>query len=212
LFFLPLVASIKMAAILSSVSSLTEDLSKLLKADGKDVVEMIMEEHRLVEALGDRYVLETNQKEKQGIAHNIIKLLSIHAVCEEAALYPWMKKHLHNGESVVAHALREHQDIKNDLYALDQMKLGDAGYDAKVMKALKDTKHHVIQGESELLPAFRRQASKTDLDEIRNSFLNAKMMAPSRPHPSAPTEPPQNKIAAAATMPVDAVRDAGRFS
>jgi len=201
-----------MAAIVSSCSSMTEDMSKKLNPEGKDVIEIIMEEHQLVDALGERYHTETNPKEKQGIAHNIIKLLSIHAACEEAALYPWMKKHFPNGEQLVAHAIHEHQNIKNDLYTLDQMKLGDAGYDSKLQKAMKDTKHHVQEEESDLLPTLRRRASKAELDEIRNSFLSAKTIAPSRPHPSAPTEPPQNKIVGAATMPIDAARDAGRFS
>jgi len=201
-----------MAAIVASCASMTEDMSKKLDPRGKDVVSIIMEEHRVVDALGERYRMERNDKEKQGVAHNIIKLLSIHAACEEAALYPWMKQHLANGPQLVQHALAEHQAIKDDLYALDQMKLGDAGYDAKLQKALRDTQHHVKEEEEELLPMVQKQASTAELDEIRTAFLNAKTLAPSRPHPSAPTEPPQNKIVNAATVPIDMARDAGRFS
>ena len=191
---------------------MTEDMSKKLDPTGKDVVEIILEEHRLVEALGERFSQESNDKEKAGCAHNIIKLLSIHAVCEEAALYPWMKKSLPEGEKLVHHAIHEHQEIKEDLYALDQMKLGDAGYEAKLRKALQDTAHHVKEEESDLLPMIKQRASQPEMHEMTQGFIHAKMMAPSRPHPSAPTEPPQNKIVAAATMPIDAARDAGRFS
>jgi len=201
-----------MAAAVHSSSSMTQDLSKTLNPEGKDIVEIIVEEHRLVDTLGERYQAETNVKEKQGIAHNIIKLLSIHAVCEEASLYPWMRKNLPNGDKLVDHAIHEHQEIKEDLYNLDQMQIGDAGYDAALLKALKDTQHHVKEEESELLPQIKAQSSKDELEQMRTDFLRAKMMAPSRPHPSAPTEPPQNKIVAAATAPVDAVRDMGRFS
>jgi len=201
-----------MAAILSQCSSMTEDMSKKLDPTGKDVVSIIMEEHRLVEALGARFEKETNDKEKAGCAHNIIKLLSIHAVCEEAALYPWMRKNLPDGEKLVKHAIKEHQEIKEDLYAFDQMSVGDAGYDAKLRKLLRDTDHHVKEEESDLLPMLKQRASAPEMHEMTQSFINAQSMAPSRPHPSAPTEPPQNKIVAAATMPIDAVRDAGRFS
>ena len=45
---------------------MTQDLSKTLNPEGKDVVEIIIEEHRLVDALGDRYMSEKNMKEKQG--------------------------------------------------------------------------------------------------------------------------------------------------
>jgi len=201
-----------MATTVQSSSTMTQDLSKTLNPEGKDIVEIIMEEHRLVETLGARYKTERNEKEKQGIAHNIIKLLSIHSACEEASIYPFMRRHLPKGEQLVQHAIKEHLDIKNDLYALDQMKLGDVGYDEKLFKALKDTQHHVQEEEEELLPTLKKKSSAAELEEMRKQFLNAKMIAPSRPHPSAPTDAPQNKIVNAATMPIDAIRDAGRFS
>jgi len=201
-----------MSAIVASSSTMTQDLSKTLNPEGKDVVEIILEEHRLVDALGDKYKTETNIKEKQGIAHNIIKLLSIHAVCEEAALYPWMRKNLPNGNQLVEHAIKEHQEIKEDLYKLDQMTIDQPGYDAQLMKALKDTQHHVKEEESDLLPSIKKRSSQAELEQMRSDFISAKTMAPSRPHPSAPSNPPANKIVAAATMPIDAARDAGRFS
>jgi len=201
-----------MASIVSSASTLTADLSKELNPEGKNVIDIILEEHRLVDALGERYNTETNTKEKQGIAHNIIKLLSIHAVCEEAALYPWMRKNLPNGDKDTDHAIKEHQAIKEDLYKLDQMTIDQPGYDAQLMRALKDTQHHVKEEETDLLPKIQAKSSPQELEQMRTDFLRAKMMAPSRPHPSAPTQPPQNKVVAGMTMPVDAVRDAGRFS
>ena len=235
------------ASVVSSSSTMTQDLSKTLNPEGKDVVEIIIEEHRLVDALGDRFQTEQNEKEKQGqlhtlhtheppssrlpplrvrgsqsppapllcptgIAHNIIKLLSIHSVCEEAALYPWMRKNLPDGDKLVDHAIKEHQEIKEDLYALDQMTIDQPGYAAQLMKALKDTKHHVKEEESDLLPSIKQKSSPQELEQMRTDFLRAKMMAPSRPHPSAPTQPPANKIVGAATAPIDAVRDMGRFS
>ena len=133
-------------------------------------------------------------------------------MCEEAALYPWMRKNLPKGDQLVEHAIKEHQEIKEDLYALDQMTLDQPGYASQLMKALKDTQHHVKEEESDLLPQIKRQASPQEMEQLRTEFLRAKMMAPSRPHPSAPTNPPANKIVGAATAPIDAMRDAGRFS
>jgi len=202
------------ATLLSSTSDLTQDLSQTLNPEGKNVIEIIMEEHRLVESLGDRWTLETNQKQRQGIANNIIKLLSIHAACEEAALYPWMRKHLHNGNQLVEHAIKEHLTIKEDLYTLDSMNIVEPNFSTLLMKALNDTKHHVNEEESDLLPKVRSQASAAELDELRTSFLRAKAIAPSRPHPSAPVNPPGNVAANVMAMPMDAAKDAasGRFS
>ena len=65
------------------ISGVTTDLSKTLDPSGMGIVEIIKTEHHLVETLGKQYKQTKDDKEKQGIAHNIIKLLSIQAGCEE---------------------------------------------------------------------------------------------------------------------------------
>ena len=55
---------------------MTQDLSKTLNPEGKDVTEIILEEHRLVDALGERFQTETNAKEKQGTIHSTTPVTS----------------------------------------------------------------------------------------------------------------------------------------
>ena len=43
-------------------------------------------------------------------------------------------------------------------------------------------------------------------------YVQSKALAPTRPHPDAPNEPPTNKAANAIALTEDQVRDAGRFS
>lgn len=193
-------------------SDLTKDLSKTLDPTGKNVIEIIKEEHRIVATLGERYQNTTDPKQKQGIAYNIIKLLSIHGAAEEMSLYPFLKTRVPNGQSIVNHALKEHQEMKEDLYALDQMEFGAPGYDAKLLKALADVAHHVKEEESSVLPALEKNCSPDEIKKMTNDFIASKSMAPSRPHPDAPNEPPTNKVANVASVPLDAARDVGRFS
>ena len=91
------------------------DLSKTLDPSGKDVIAIIKEEHKTVDGLFSAYMKETQHDDKQGIANNIIKLLSIHGSAEEMSLYPYIAKHLPNGQQMVQHALQEHQRMKEDL-------------------------------------------------------------------------------------------------
>jgi len=193
-------------------SDLTKDLSKTLDPTGKNVIEIIKEEHRLVDTLYERYQSSHDVKEKQGIAYNIIKLLSIHGAAEEMSLYPYIKTRVPNGESIINHALNEHQQMKQDLYALDQLEFGAAGYDTKLAKAIQDTKHHVKEEESTVLPALEKNCSPDEIQKMTQQFISSKSMAPSRPHPDAPNEPPGNKVANSASVPLDAARDIGRFS
>jgi len=192
--------------------SLTVDLSKTLDPSGKDIFAIIIEEHRLVEKLGQTYYQSSNAHDKQGIAHNIIKLLSIHAACEEMVLYPFMRAKLPNGPAMVQHALNEHQQLKQDLYALDNMLVGQAHYDERLSKALSETLEHVKEEETDLLPTLRSAMDQSELQKLTEEYVAAHQVAPSRPHPEAPNTPPENRHTNAVAHSEDAGRDAGRFS
>jgi len=179
-----------------------------------NVIDIIKYEHRFVDSLFNDWKSVSDLKQKQGIAHNIIKLLSIHGACEEMTIYPFLKTKGDKGTQLVDHALTEHTKMKQDLYELDSMSVDEAGFDSKFAQTVADTVHHVKEEESEsgLLVTLSSLASANELAELRKQFIAAKSFAPSRPHPSAPNEPPANKVANAATVPLDAVRDTGRFA
>lgn len=196
-----------------NISDYTVDLSKMAKpSENQSVVDIIKEEHRLVDRLFNDYKTVTDAKQKEGIAHNVIKLLAIHGACEEMTVYPHLKQKGGEGVALVNHALNEHVQMKKDLYDLDKMNYGDAGFDAKFQAVVTDVITHVQGEESELLPTLQRLSTPQELTQLSKDFISAKSMAPSRPHPDAPNEPPQNKIANTATVPLDAARDVGRFT
>ena len=193
-------------------ATMTPDLSKQMQLAGKDIFQLIIDEHRLVDQLGAQYQATTDAHERQHIAHNIVKLLSLHAACEEMTLYPAIKLRLPNGAQLVQQALAEHQEVKQLLLALDNAQVGQSGYDERLLTCLADIQQHVGEEESELLPALRQACSDAEVAEMTEAWMHAKKIAPSRPHPEAPNEPPENKLVNAQTAPLDAVRDAGRFS
>jgi len=192
----------------------TADLSKTFDPSGKDIVSIIKEEHKLVDGLFEQYQKESNPQEKRGIAFNIIKLLSIHGSAEEMSLYPYIQKNLPNGTQMVEHALKEHQQMKNDLYTMDSLEPGSQQFDSTLQRLVKDTQHHVKEEESTILPALQKHCSRQELEDMKKSFLSMKSISPSRPHPSAPNHSPANVAANTTAVPLDAARDiaAGRFT
>jgi len=62
-----------------------------------------------------------------------------------------------------------------------------------------------------VLPALEKNCSPDEIKQMTRDFISSKSMAPSRPHPDAPNEPPANKVANSASVPLDAARDIGRF-
>jgi len=192
------------------MSRMPPDLAKTLDPSGKDIFAILIEEHRLVEKLGNEYQSSGDDKEKAGMAYNIIKLLSMHAAGEEMCLYPLMRVKL--GDPAVNHALMEHQQVKEDLFALDNMTYGSAHFDEKLMSALNNTLQHVQEEEQQLFPALKSNSSNEEIAAATAEYVSSKPICPTRPHPQAPNRPPDNKLANTQAASLDKVRDAGRFS
>jgi len=68
----------------------------------------------------------------------------------------------------------------------------------------------VKEEEGELFPKMRREFTKGELDELGQALADAKKVAPTKPHPRAPDEPPGNMMAAAAQAPFEIARQAVR--
>jgi hemerythrin superfamily protein len=176
-----------------------------------NVVELVMQEHRLVESLYWEYKNSEDIAVRQNKIHHIIKELSQHAAKEEMVLYPAMKQKLPQGEQLVNHALTEHQQVKEALYQIDQMDLAkQPEADQLLHKCIADVLHHVQEEESELLPQFQKFLSAQELDDLTKQWIAAAGRAPSRPHPAAPNEGPLAEAANVAAKAVDALRDTSR--
>jgi hypothetical protein len=100
-----------------------------------DLISVIVSDHQLVISKWNHFKQTTLADEKWHLAHEIIKLLSIHSACEEELVYPLIKKTLPNGKELVERSLREHQATKDGLYKLEQFKLVDQDF----IQTLNDT-------------------------------------------------------------------------
>jgi len=194
----------------------TLDLSKVAAEElsNKDIITILRSEHNLVTSLYKKFESTNDTTEKYSIAYNLIKLLSLHAAKEEMALYPIIEKKFPNGNQIVEHALKEHLQVKQDLYELDQNmnSYSLSQLSAKLGKAVEEVEHHVQEEEDQIITKFSKYLTPQEMIQARDDFISALSISPSRPHPDAPNTPPQNKVVNAATMPADAARDAARFA
>ena len=62
--------------------------------------------------------------------------------------------------------------------------------------------------ETDLFPRLQAACSEQELAELGAKVQQAKEMAPTRPHPSAPDTPPMNKVLGPPMGLVDRMRDA----
>jgi len=176
------------------------DVIAVLKQDHREVREMF----RKYKGLGPRAT-----KSRQRIADQVVKELSKHAAAEEQVLYPGLRK-LRGGDRMADHGLDEHQQVKEQLNALLRAKPDDADFDG-LMRAVKSSvDEHVREEEGEVFPKLRREMTKDELTQMGKLIRAAKRIAPTRPHPKAPSTPPGNVMVGAVSGVVDRARDAVR--
>jgi hemerythrin superfamily protein len=174
------------------------------------VTQLVVCDHRKVQGHIDAYNKEVGPEKRQALVHEMIRDLSIHSSCEELVLYPFIK--LHVGETAAKQLLDEQVATEQLLYELDNMKVGDPGFQAKFDTMVKNLLLHMKEEEEEIFPLLEKQVSDTKLKELGSEWLEKKKIAPTRPHPSAPKSGLAAVAAALAAKPIDELKDAMRFS
>lgn len=178
-----------------------------------DALQLLKKDHRTVnalfkefEALGDRA-----GKAKKKVVEKIIRELSVHAAVEETVFYPAIrataaKVEADEADDDVLEALEEHHIVKWTLSELEKLGPDDERFEAKVTVLIESVRHHVKEEEEDLFPKVRQLFEPQELKALGEAMEAAKKVAPTRPHPRAPDQPPGNLVAGA----VSAVLDRGR--
>lgn len=151
------------------------DVTAILTADHKDMIELIGHIERVSDA-----------GKRRDIAHTVIAEVMRHAVAEEMYVYPAIEEHVPNGTDEVAHDKQEHAEI---VLVMKQIENADAS-DPKFMELVGRLKgllrHHAQDEEGDQFPKLRAHIAPEKLLDIGRQVQNAKKLAPTRPHPSAP--------------------------
>ncbi|MET0404332.1 MAG: hemerythrin domain-containing protein [Cystobacter sp.] len=175
-----------------------------------NALKLLKQDHRTVEALFKQFEKAGDKafKEKREIARKIVKELSIHASIEEQLLYPAARARDERLDDDVLEALEEHHVAKWTLNEIERMSPEDERFDAKVTVLIENIRHHVKEEEQELFPKLERLMGKAELEAIGAALEQAKLLAPTHPHPMSPDTPPGNVIAGALAKILDMGRDA----
>ncbi|WP_308206603.1 hemerythrin domain-containing protein [Paractinoplanes hotanensis] len=167
---------------------------------GRNVVDVITEEHRELLELCDRLLAEPADKRLAGV---LIAELSRHLSAEEQYLYPAVRRTVPGGEELTARELAEDREL---LITLQQLQKDLSA--ERVREVAVAVRRHVDADAEELLPVLVQMVPIEDLIRVGNRFETAEEAAPTRPHPGTPSTPPWNKVVDPAVAVVDKLRDA----
>lgn len=178
-------------------------------AESTDLVSVITTDHREFEAVFKELESRNGSPEhRRDLADHVIAGLVRHSVAEEMYMYPAAREHLSDGDEVADHELEEHAEAEKIMKDLDGVDATDPTFDELVGKLISEIRHHVEEEEGDLLPKLQQACSPEDLRDLGEKVLQAKKVAPTRPHPAAPDKPPANKILGPGAGLVDRMRDA----
>jgi hemerythrin superfamily protein len=174
----------------------------------RDAIAVLKKDHRAMEQLFRRFERAKGSAERKRIADRIVHDLSVHAAIEEQLVYPALRQRLDGQQPQVLLALEEHHLAKVELAEIEKLDGSEERFDAKVRVLIENVRHHVKEEERDLLPAMKRAFQAQELQQLGASLEQARGVAPTRPHPTAPDEPPANALTTPAAAAYDRSRDA----
>ena len=182
-----------------------------------DAISLLRKDHRTVEALFKEFErAEGKAKQRKKIVAQIIRELSIHAAIEETVFYPAVRaaakasdgRTAEKADDTVLESLEEHHIVKWTLSELDGLDPEAERFEAKVTVLMESVRHHVKEEQDELFPAVKKMMEPVQLRDLGKLLEKAKKVAPTRPHPRSPGQPPGNIVAGGVAAVADRARDA----
>lgn len=178
-------------------------------AQGQDVITELTADHREVEKLFTNIEeLPSGDSRRKQYADRVTMELVRHSVAEESYLYPTVRKHLPGGADLADRELEDHAAAERTMKELEGCEADDPQFDMLMARLMTEIRTHVADEESKVFPKLREACSAEMLNDLGDKVRQAKKMAPTRPHPSAPDKPPANKLLAPGIGLVDRMRDA----
>lgn len=153
---------------------------------GVDVVDILTTDHEEMVDLLDQIKNSADPTQRRDLADCLIAEVMRHAVAEEMHVYPAVEEHVPNGKEKVEHDKREHQEIVEVMKQIEGVDASTPAFTEMAMKLETLLRHHAHDEESDQFPELRAHIPHQKLVDIGEKVQNAKKLAPTRPHPSAP--------------------------
>lgn len=174
----------------------------------RDVTHILTADHKEMLALLDQIQHTSDTELRRDMADTVIAEVMRHSVAEEMYVYPAIEEWIPNGTAMVEHDKDEHEEIVQVMKEMEDLDASDPAFMIQV-RALKELiSHHGMHEEEEQFPQLRAHVSADRLQELGRQVENAKNLAPTRPHPSAPHSELFHKTIGAGIGMVDRLRDA----
>ncbi|HET6812073.1 MAG TPA: hemerythrin domain-containing protein [Acidimicrobiales bacterium] len=135
-----------------------------------DPIEMLIKDHREVEALFERY----RSTPTPALIEEICTELTVHTAVEEKVVYPVLGSSVDGGRQMRSHAEDEHGEVKEQMLKLETLGYDSPEADLCMQKIIQGVTEHVSEEEGEVLPAMRSQLTEERMMSIGEEAMAAK--------------------------------------
>ncbi|QWB23863.1 MULTISPECIES: hemerythrin domain-containing protein [Streptomyces] len=139
-------------------------------AETRDVVELILQDHRRMEDLFHR--MRSVEADRAAALREFADLLVAHALAEETKVYPALKRYENIDDDELDHGEEEHEEGNQallDLLEVDEV--GSAEWDEKLEELVKAITHHTDEEERTILNGARENVAMDRREELGGAFL-----------------------------------------
>ena len=173
----------------------------------RDVVDVLTADHQAMLELLQDMRQATHAEHRRDTADTVIAEIVRHSVAEEMHVYPAMKEHLPNGAEEVEHDVQEHDELDEVMKRLEDVPADDGRFMQILEELEAHLRHHISDEEDEQFPKLREHIPAAQLRKMGEQVEHAKRIAPTRPHPNAPSSQLYHKTVGAGVGMVDRLRD-----
>lgn len=128
-----------------------------------DVIELLIKQHRDMEALFDR-ISDAEPEKRKDLFEKMADDLAIHIKSEEQVFYP--EVHTDKIEDDLLESLEEHLSLKRLLSDLLALEPSDKSFEAKFKVLKEQTEHHHKEEEESLFPAVQKTLNQAQRNEL----------------------------------------------
>jgi hypothetical protein len=154
----------------SPADSSSASLVEIPRPDSGDVVELILEDHRLFEHLLRE--LRNEQNDRDTLRRQIAELLVAHGESEERNVYPQLERKDAIDEEEAEHGEKEHQEgYEKLLPLLEATELYDEEFSNLVHEFSETLLHHLDEEERDILNPAREDVSADDRARLGAAWL-----------------------------------------
>jgi hemerythrin superfamily protein len=177
-------------------------------SEGTDMVSVLVKDHEEIKGFFREVEAATDAKGRRDAADKLTAEVARHSVAEEMYLYPAARDALPNGDEMVDEEIKEHAEAEDLLKRWEGMGGDDAEFMSTFQQIKQGLLHHIDEEEEpKLFPQMQAALTAEQQQDLGEKITRAKKLAPTRPHPSAPDEPPMDKVLGVPMGIVDRIRD-----